>query len=244
MKTALVTGALGGIGQAVCREFQAAGYTVIATDKGDGACACERYLAADLYDLHALPRARAEFAAAVRETLQGHGLEVLINNAAIQILNSTEVASLAEWDATLTTNVVVPFLLTQLFLEDLELANGCVINIGSIHAVATKPGFVAYATSKAALAGLTRALAVDLGSRVRVNCLNPAATATPMLLAGFQGQPEKLDELAEMHPLGRIAEPVEIARAAVFLASANASFITGATLQVDGGIGARLHDPV
>jgi NAD(P)-dependent dehydrogenase (short-subunit alcohol dehydrogenase family) len=244
MKTALVTGALGGIGQAICRELQAAGYTVIATDNGDGECACERYLTADLRELHARPDALAAFAADVRTTLGSHGLDVLINNAAIQLLNRTDDVSLAEWDATLTINVVAPFLLTQLFLQELERAKGSVINIGSIHAAATKPGFVAYATSKAALAGLTRAMAVDLGSRIRVNCLNPAATATPMLLAGFADQPEKLEELAGMHPLGRIADPAEIARAAVFLASANATFITGATLQVDGGIGARLHDPV
>jgi NAD(P)-dependent dehydrogenase (short-subunit alcohol dehydrogenase family) len=78
---------------------------------------------------------------------------------------------------------------------------------------------------------------------VRVNAINPAATATPMLLAGFEGKPEQFATLANMHPLERIAEPDEVARTALFLASADASFITGSVLHIDGGIGARLHDP-
>jgi NAD(P)-dependent dehydrogenase (short-subunit alcohol dehydrogenase family) len=102
---------------------------------------------------------------------------------------------------------------------------------------------VCYATSKAALVGLTRALAVDLGSRVRVNAINPAAVATPMLLDGFKGKEALYAALGGMHPLGRIAEPAEIAQVALFLASRKAAFITGAAFDVDGGILSRLHDP-
>ena len=121
---------------------------------------------------------------------------------------------------------------------------GGVVNIGSIHARTTKPGFVSYATSKAALIGLTQALAVDLGSKgVRVNVVQPAATQTDMLMRGLDGHPEAYDRLAAYHPLERIADPGEIADAVMFLVSANASFITGAVLSVDGGIGVRLHDP-
>jgi NAD(P)-dependent dehydrogenase (short-subunit alcohol dehydrogenase family) len=131
-----------------------------------------------------------------------------------------------------------------MFLADIERAKGSVVNIASIHAVATKPGFVCYATSKAALVGLTRSMAVDLGPRVRVNAINPAATATPMLLAGFEGKSKELDELAKKHPLERIAQPWEVAKTALFLASPDAAFITGTCLNIDGGIGGRLHDPV
>ena len=116
------------------------------------------------------------------------------------------------------------------------------VNVASIHANLTKPGFVAYATSKAALVGLTRSMAVDLGRRVRVNAVLPAATATPMLTAGLGGAAE-LEALGAMHPLGRIARPEEIAAAVVYLASEAASFVTGTVLAVDGGVGARLHDP-
>jgi NAD(P)-dependent dehydrogenase (short-subunit alcohol dehydrogenase family) len=118
-----------------------------------------------------------------------------------------------------------------------------VVNIASVHAQLTKPGFAAYATSKSALVGLTRSLAVDLEGVVRVNCISPGATGTPMLVAGFEGREEALSQLGQCHPLGRIAAPEEVARVAVFLASDDASFIDGAVLDVDGGIGARLHDP-
>ena len=100
-----------------------------------------------------------------------------------------------------------------------------------------------YAVSKSALAGLTRSLSLEFGSAVRVNTISPAATATPMLLAGFEGSPKKLDTLSDYHPIGRIAEPEEIARVALFLTSEGASFITGADLRVDGGISSCLSDP-
>jgi NAD(P)-dependent dehydrogenase (short-subunit alcohol dehydrogenase family) len=118
-----------------------------------------------------------------------------------------------------------------------------VVNIGSIHSALTKPRFTCYATSKAALGGLTRSLAVELGGTVRVNELNPAATDTPMLRAGFEGKPGAFERLAAVHPAGRIAAPDEVARAALFLTSDAASFINGESLRVDGGVGVRLHDP-
>jgi NAD(P)-dependent dehydrogenase (short-subunit alcohol dehydrogenase family) len=141
-------------------------------------------------------------------------------------------------------NAIVPFMLTKSFLPELKQASGSVVNIGSVHAQATKPGFIAYTTSKAALHGLTRALAVDLGPGVRINTLAPAATATEMLKAGFEGNPVGYGALEKVHPAGRIAEPEEIARIALFLVSEDAEFITGATLFADGGILSRLHDPV
>jgi NAD(P)-dependent dehydrogenase (short-subunit alcohol dehydrogenase family) len=144
----------------------------------------------------------------------------------------------------LNVNLVAPFLLVQALLQELENANGSVINIASIHAQVTKPEFVCYATSKTALVGLTRSMAVDLGGRVRINSICPAAVSTPMLMAGFEGKDDRFKELSRMHPLGRIGTPDEIAQVALFLASPAASFITGAAINVDGGIGSRLHDPV
>ncbi|MEO6994780.1 MAG: SDR family oxidoreductase [Lacunisphaera sp.] len=242
-KTVLITGALGGIGQALCAVFRADGYFVIGTDRRAGTCDCDRFIQRDILEVCGDDASRAAFIADVHAHLGEAGLTVLVNNAAVQILGRTESVSIGDWDATLHTNLVAPFLLVQALLLDLEKANGSVVNIASIHAVATKPGFVAYATSKAALVGLTRTLAVDLGPRVRVNAINPAATATPMLLAGFEGKPREFAALAQMHPLERIADPEEVAKTALFLASPAASFITGSTLHIDGGIGARLHDP-
>ena len=244
MKTALITGALGGIGQALCSEFQQAGYFVIGTDKREGKCACDAFLHVDVRDLYTNTDIRAKVMADVRTIVGPHGLKVLVNNAATQVLNKTDDVKIEDWDATLETNLVAPFLLVQGLLSELEKAKGSVVNIASIHAVATKPGFVCYATSKAALVGMTRALAVDLGPRVRINAINPAATATPMLLAGFEGKPKQFEELSKMHPLERIAQPAEVAKTALFLASDDAAYITGSVLHIDGGIGSRLHDPV
>jgi NAD(P)-dependent dehydrogenase (short-subunit alcohol dehydrogenase family) len=243
-RTALITGSLGGIGIALCEEFQRAGYFVVATDRKEGACACDHFLKLDVRDLYGSEETRRSVYEALSPYFQADGLHVLVNNAASQILGSTDEISVSDWDETLQTNLIAPFLLAQLFLADIERAKGSVINIASIHAVATKPKFICYATSKAALVGLTRSMAVDLGPRVRVNAINPAATATPMLLAGFEGKSKEFDELAKKHPLERIAQPWEVAKTAIFLASPDAAFITGACLHIDGGIGGRLHDPV
>lgn len=243
-RTALVTGALGGIGEALCRGFRQAGYRVIGSDRRQGRPDVDAFLRFDIRDLAREGSERDRTVRQIREALGGEGLSVLVNNAAVQLLNPTERITAEEFHETLDTNLVGPFVLVQVLLTELERARGSVINIGSVHATATKPGFVSYATSKAALVGLTRSLAVDLGPRVRVNAINPGATATPMLLAGFEGKDDAFRQLEGMHPLERIARPDEIAAVAVFLASEQASFMTGAALSVDGGIAGRLHDPV
>jgi NAD(P)-dependent dehydrogenase (short-subunit alcohol dehydrogenase family) len=139
--------------------------------------------------------------------------------------------------------VVAPFVLAKLFEELLRKARGSIINIGSIHSKLTKSRFCAYSTSKAALSGLTRALALEFSGEVNVNVILPGATRTAMLLAGFSEQPEKYQELESFQPVGRIAEPEEIAHLALFLCSDNARCITGADFPIDGGIGGCLHDP-
>ena len=144
----------------------------------------------------------------------------------------------------MNVNLTAPFRLSQAFLADLEAARGTILNIGSVHARATKPEFAAYATSKAALHGLTRALAVDLGDRVRVVCLAPAAISTPMLMAGFEGHEAAFKSLEACHPAGRIGQPDEVAKAALFLTGPDAGFATGTTFWLDGGVLSRLHDPV
>lgn len=242
-RTALITGAAGGIGQALCAVFASAGYRVVATDVRPCNAHHDAFVALDLERFCEDRVYRQQAFSSLEGCLEGRSLEVLVNNAAVQHLAPTSQISDAQWRSTLNVNVAAPFLLVQGFLSHLELGRGAVINIGSVHARATKPGFVWYAASKAALEGLTRSLAVDLGGKVRVNAISPAATATPMLLAGFEGREEPLRRLADMHPMGRIAKPDEIAEVALFLASAHSGFLTGATIAVDGGISARLHDP-
>ena len=244
MNVALITGASGGIGQALCSVFREAGYFVIGCDCNSGDGDYDEFIDINLQDLSKSQEKQSGWAREIREKIGANVLKVIVNNAAIQILAPTERISISHWNETLNLNLIVPFVLLQEFLPELESSCGSCINIASIHSVVTKPNFVCYATSKAALVGMTRALAVDLGPRVRVNCISPAAIATPMLLAGFESCPGELNRLAGMHPLLRIGQPWEVAKAALFLASQDAAFITGTTLNVDGGLSSRLHDPM
>ena len=242
----LITGANGGIGAALVEAFAGAGWRVIATSqsKPPRSSKAHGFLQADLGALANDEKAMNDFAKKVLATAGDVPLSVLVNNAALQILAPLRELKSADIRKTMAVNVIAPFLLARAFLPQLEENEGSIINIGSVHAQSTKPEFAAYATSKAALHGLTRALAVDLGPKVRVNTLAPAATATPMLMAGFEGKAAKFKELEGCHPLNRIATTEEIAKIALFLASKDAAFITGATLYADGGVLARLHDPV
>lgn len=241
---AVVTGSSGDIGQAICKLYQRDGVTVIGIDRHELRENTDHFIHEDLRHFYRNSTTQEHILAQVREISGEHGLYALVNNAAAQVLNPTEKVSETDWDETLETNLLAPFGLIQKLLPQLERAGGSVVNISSIHATATKPEFVCYATSKAALSGLTRALAVDLGPRLRVNAIHLAATRTKMLSEGFKNNPAGLQQLESMHPLGRIAKPEEVAEACLFLTSDKARFITGALWQIDGGISGRLHDPV
>lgn len=245
-RAALITGAAGGIGHELCQAFVDAGYYVVGSDQSGPREGMPNYshVPVDLNHFCTDEKSRAAAITQLRKAIGSRKLAVVINNAALQILKPSERLSVEDWSRTLNVNLVAPFLLTQAFLPELEAEKGSVINISSIHAALTKPEFVAYATSKAALSGLTRSLAVDLGGRVRINAISPAAIATPMLKEGFAGREAELAQLGCMHPVGRIGEPSEVASLALFLASDEARFITGADYRLDGGMSGRLHDPV
>jgi NAD(P)-dependent dehydrogenase (short-subunit alcohol dehydrogenase family) len=241
-QVAVITGALGGIGRAMCHEFDAAGYRVIGIDRVGGELSFATIIHADVQELVTRPESTAPLLARLTEQIGKAPLKVLVNNAAVQILGATEDVTLGDWRETLDTNLLAPFVLSRMLLSQLSAGNGSIINIASVHATATKPRFVCYATSKAALVGLTKAMAVDLGPKLRVNAILPGAVATPMLEASFANNPTARSLLESYHPLGRVARPEEVAKAAVFLSSDAASFITGAALALDGGVGSRLHD--
>ncbi|MFZ3140026.1 SDR family NAD(P)-dependent oxidoreductase [Polaromonas sp.] len=237
----MITGASGGIGEALCRQFLQANYRVIATDRFlpiNGTV----NIAIDLEELVKDATYRTEKLQALRESCDGH-LDALVNNAALQITVPFELLALEDFMSSQKINVAAPFLLAQAMLSELRAAHGSIINIASIHAQKTKPNFVAYATSKAALLGLTQAMAVELGASIRVNAISPAAIMTPMLQAGFEGNTDGFAALKTHHPAGRIGTTDEVARLALFLASDQALFINGANLCIDGAIGVRLHDP-
>lgn len=244
-RLAVITGAAGGIGAALVKAFTACGYRVVALDNAPqpASLVCWRYLQIDLQHVISDPAAAAETLSALTGLAADGGLGVLVNNAAVQVLGGVESLSVADWRSTLDVNLLAPFVLTQGLLPQLEAADGCVINISSIHARLTKAHFVAYATSKAALSGMTRAMAVDLGGRVRVNAIEPAAIATEMLKAGFSGEPERYAQLEGCHPQGRIGTPEEVAALAVSIADGTLRFLHGACIGMDGGVSGRLHDP-
>lgn len=243
-RSAFITGANGAIGQALCIAFKEAGWRVVGSDQDDAArfpidgfvtIECGRLCSDSVYRKEIFSRIRAE--------LQSSGLSVLINNAATQIVRPVEMLSVDDWHTTLDVNLVAPFVLTQFFLSDLQKVKGSVINIASIHAILTKPNFTTYATSKAALVGMTRSMAVELGSRVRVNAICPAAISTPMLEAGFEGDPKGLEQLGSFHPSDSVGTTRDVAEAALYLARAEGTFLNGAVIGLDGGIASRLHDP-
>ena len=243
-RTALITGANGDIGRALCAAFRGAGWRIIASDQDETAgSSVDAYHEMELARLCRDTAYRTEMLACLQAGLGNDGLHVLINNAATQIMAPVEQLTADDWHTTLDVNLIAPFLLTQVLLSELQKANGSVINIASIHAQLTKPRFTAYATSKAALVGLTQSLAVELGGRVRVNAICPAAITTSMLEAGFEGNPQGLVKLASYHPSGCIGTPEDVARAALFLAEADNSFLNGSVIGLDGGIASRLHDP-
>ncbi len=244
-RSVLITGANGGMGKALCALFQQRGWCVIATDlHPEPAAMCKTYVAADLLRVGMEPSYCADCLRRMQASLPDPGrLDLLINNAARQVVAPVERLTAADWQETMTVNVTAAFLLVQGFLRELECAGGMVINIASVHAQLTKSQFTAYATSKAAVVGFTRALAVELGGRVRVNAVCPAAVATPMLVAGFEGNTEGLDKLAACHPSRCIGMPEDVAGLVFSLTEQSSHYITGAIINVDGGIGSRLFDP-
>lgn len=243
-RAVLVTGACGGIGQAICARFQADGWFVVGTDREAQTPAhVSAYVPADLQVVARDAAVREDFQRAILDEIGTRDLAVLVNNAAVQRLAPTDRLAIEEWQATLDVNITAPFVLTQMFCAQLRQARGCIVNVGSVHAQATKKEFAAYATSKAALHGFTRAAAVDLGPDIRVVCLAPAAISTPMLVSGFAGHEEKFAELASAHPVGRVGRPEEVAEAALYLSSPQAAFASGSVFYLDGGILSRLYDP-
>lgn len=232
-KTVVVTGACGGIGAAVVALFNSSGWRTVGVDREDLMNRVEptRFIKCDVAD-------EGDLAAGVSALADESQVDALVNNAAVMVSKEFAALTIADWDLTMNTNVRPAFLLTQALLPKLAASAGGVVNVASVHAIATSRGVAAYAASKGALVALTRATSLDLASSgVRCNAVCPGATDTPMLRA----EPDALVSLIERTPLRRVATPAEIAEAILFLADSDKSgFITGQTLIVDGGATSRL----
>jgi NAD(P)-dependent dehydrogenase (short-subunit alcohol dehydrogenase family) len=241
-RVAVITGAAGGIGRALVNTFAREGYHVIGIDRKKCRLPHAQCITFDLAKLHLWCTEAQEFIKNLQR-LCGGRVNALVNNAAVQIVKPVAQIEPRDWDQTLSVNLLAAFWLTRRLLPQLKRGKGSVINIASIHARLTKSNFCLYASSKAAMVGLTRSLSIELAPRVRVNAISPAATDTAMLRAGFKDETEKLLGLRKFHPLKRICSSREIADAAFFLADERSGFITGSDMVIDGGIGSLLYDP-
>lgn len=165
-------------------------------------------------------------------------IDALVNNAALQIVKPLAETTDANWATVMATNATAPFMAIREALPFLHASRGAVVNVSSVHAIATSTQVAAYAASKGALLALTRAAALELGPMgVRVNAVLPGAIDTPMLNPADDAR----EDLARRTPLGRIGRPEEVASVALFLADGTrSSFVTGQGWIVDGGAIARL----
>jgi NAD(P)-dependent dehydrogenase (short-subunit alcohol dehydrogenase family) len=248
-KAALVTGGGSGIGRAVCERFAQEGARVAVADWHAEAASetVERIVASGGRAL-ALAGDVAEPAVAERlvtETVKAFGkLDVLVASAGQELVATAPETTPDQWQRILGTNLTGCFLVARAAIPAMQAAGGgSIVLVASQLAFVAAERFVAYAASKGGVLNLARALALDHArDRIRVNALCPGAVETPLLLRQFQGQagPQgTLADLAALHPLGRLGQPAEIAAAALFLASDEASFVTGSALVVDGGYLAR-----
>ena len=245
-KFVIITGMNGGIGSALVKVYKNAGYKVIGIDKSisNSNSIVDHFIKIDLVSILFNQKKSNLLFSKLDKILSTGILDTLVNNAAIQILNPINKLSVSDFTLSLNTNTTIPFYLVKNLYGLLKKSkNASVVNISSIHSKLTKPNFIAYATSKSALTGLTKAMAIEFGNDIRVNSISPAAIATNMLKEGFVGKYELLNKLNKMHPVGRIGEPNEVADLSLFLSSDKARFINGANFNIDGGISSRLYDP-
>jgi NAD(P)-dependent dehydrogenase (short-subunit alcohol dehydrogenase family) len=243
-KAVIVTGATSGIGRAVARRFAESGADVVAIGRNEKALAEVKNeilsaggrpmtITADVTNTGDMESSTATVIGALGR------LDVVVNAAGHISSGTIENTSLAAWDAMMNVNLRAAFHLMQLATPHLIKTKGNIVNISSVTGLRSFPGVLAYCVSKAGLDQLTRCAALELASQgVRVNAVNPGVVVTEIHKRG--GMTDEayrafLEHSKTTHPLGRVGDAVEVAELVCFLASENASWITGATYSIDGG---------
>jgi len=250
-KFALITGASRGIGRAVAVRFAEEGASVAVNYAGSEAAAAETLAlvraasraAGYLADRHCVVKADVSDAEAVgamvdRVIGDWKRLDILVNNAGIQAPAPSHEAPLAEYRHILDVNLTGALLCAQAAIRHFlsRPGGGIILNCSSVHEIIPKPAYIAYSVSKGGLGNLTRTLALEYADRgIRVNGVGPGATLTDMNSA-WAGDPQARRNVESHIPMGRAATPEEIAAVFAFLASDDASYVTGQTLYACGGI--------
>jgi glucose 1-dehydrogenase len=234
-RTALVTGGASGIGAATVRRLVAEGAAVVIGDvdqekAAELAAAVGGHVVACRLDV-AVSDSWAELAAVVAERFGG--LDVVVNNAFYRVVSPAADLAEDEWERQIAVGLGAIYHSVRALLPMLRQRHGCMVNVSSVHALAGWLGHPAYAAAKGGMLSLTRQLAVEYGPEVRFNAVLPGSILTPV----WDGLDEsELSKAADRTALGRLGRAEEVAAAVVFLASDDASYITGSSLLVDGGL--------
>lgn len=237
-KTALVTGASSGMGAATAAQLAAGGARVFTAQRSKAGFEDIR---ADLAD----PNAPQIIIDTIEQT--AGQLDILVNNAGIMLEGTVEESSVEDCLLQMTVNLHAPFLLTKYAMPLLKRGGGAIVNVGSIEGLGNNPRHPAYGASKAGLHGLTRAVAVDHGpDGVRCNAVAPGWIDTPLNedFINSLGDPKAFRaQIGTIHPVGRTGSPNEVANLICWLASDDASFVTGQVMTIDGGRMTQLSLP-
>ncbi len=234
-KAALVTGAAGGIGAAVVRALRAEGAKVAVADRDVSGVAAEAHLPGNLLD----PAYADGLPAAAAKALGG--LDIVVNNAGVITRGKVTETSDDDWSLSLSVNVEAPFRISRAAIPLMASAGGgAIVNTASCWGLRPGPGHAVYCMTKAALASLTQCMGMDHAHQgIRINAVCPNEVNTPMLRSGFAKRGFDPDsavlDLGKTVPLGRIAEPEDIADVILFLASDAARYMVGALVEVNGG---------